>query len=500
MVSAVALVRLALFLGSPLERQIGVIPDDAFYYLVSAKNFAELGRWTFDGQAAASGFHLLHAYLLAGLFRLAPRIGDAALFTAVDGFATLLYAGAAFFCSRAVGRDFGTPGLLGVVLAFSAPIALQQQTFMVESCLVIFFSSALLEQISAARGEPAPARGELALAFALGLLGNLSRSDFGPFAAACAIVLGLWGRRRAAALAASATLGAALGIAILMLHTQAFSGTWIQSSARTKSRWSALLGYDLRGYVRVLVDLVAARDLRWLRVLSLPLLVLAAGLFGAWRSHRAHRLQLGALPLALACGLAIAFYALFYGRTSAGVPPWYLAHALAPAAYLMAAVTGQIQRRGLGPAAAVVAAAAALGVSASLTPIWPHQPVMIAAGRYLASHPELEPVAAWNAGMMSFYARRPVTNLDGLINDDIYAYASSDRLLDYLCRRRIQYLLDFSEMLDDPYLRTRGGYADGRLVGALHEQLDLSRGDPTLRWTDTDMKLYQLDSRACAPE
>jgi hypothetical protein len=250
----------------------------------------------------------------------------------------------------------------------------------------------------------------------------------------------------------------------------------------------------------VLVDLVAARDLRWLRVLSLPVFVLAAGLYGAWRKQRARRLPLGPLPLAFACGLALAGYTVFYGRTSAGVPPWYLAHGLAPAAYLMAAITSQIEERGLVPAGFVVAAAAALGVSASLSPIWPHQPVMIEAGRTLASHPEIAPVGSWNAGMISFYARRAVVNLDGLINDDIYAYATTGRLLDYVCQRRIQYLLDFSEMLDDPYLRERGGYADGRLVAALHEQLDLSRGDPALRWTDTDMKLYQLDPRACAPE
>src|SRR5262249_29204789 len=89
-VAAAALVRLALFLREPLAQQIGVIPDDAFYYLVAARHFAQLGVWTFDGLAPASGFHLLYAYLLAALFKLAPDLASTTTFAAVDGAATAL--------------------------------------------------------------------------------------------------------------------------------------------------------------------------------------------------------------------------------------------------------------------------------------------------------------------------------------------------------------------------------------------------------------------------
>lgn len=493
MVAAAALVRLALFLREPLAQQIGVIPDDAFYYLVAAKHFARTATWTFDGVAPASGFHLLHAYLLAALYKAAPDLGVTATFAAVDGAATALLVGAAWFAARAVARDAGAGGWLGVVLAFTAPLALQQQTFMVESPLVIFFSCALLDRISAGRGS-------WAWAFALGLGANLARSDFGLLPAACAVTLALLGRRQAAAVAAAATAGAAAGLALLVLHSLGFSGSFIQSSARVKSRWSELLGYDWRGYVRVLLDFLAPRDLSWLRVLSLPVLVLGAGLFGLFGRLRVGTLRAEWLPLALACAATVLAYTLFYGRTSAGVPPWYLAHALAPAAYVMGALTSQIQRRGQLAAAAVAAAAVAGGVKSSLSPIWPHQPVMVAAGEYLRAHPEVAPVGAWNAGMISYFSGREVTNLDGLINDDIYPFATTEHLLEYLCARHIAYLMDFSEMLDDPYLRTRGGYADGRLQAALHEEANLSRGDPALRWTDSDMKLWRLDAHACAAQ
>ena len=493
MVAAAAFVRLALFLREPLAQQIGVIPDDAFYYLVAAKHFARLGVWTFDGVAPASGFHLLYAYLLAALFELAPQLGTSGAFAAIDGAATALLVGAAWFAARAVARDAGAGGWLGVVLAFTAPLALQQQSFMVESPLVIFFSCAVLDRISAGRGS-------LGWAFALGLCASLARSDFGILPAACAVTLAAVGRREAAAVAAAATAGAATGLAALVLHTLWFSGAFVQSSARVKSHWSELLGYDPLAYVRVLFEYLAPRDLSWLRVLSLPVLVLAAGLFGL-----AARLRLGAarpwwLPLAGACAATVAAYAVFYGRTSAGVPPWYLAHALAPAAYVMGAVTSQIQPRGRLAAAALVAAAVAGGTRSSLGPIWPHQPAMVAAGEYLRAHPEVAPVGAWNAGMISWFSGREVTNLDGLINDDIYPYATTGRLLEYLCQRKIAYLIDYGAMLELPFLRTRGGYADGRLQAALHEEADVSKGDPVLRWTDSDLKLWKLDARACAAQ
>jgi hypothetical protein len=235
-------------------------------------------------------------------------------------------------------------------------------------------------------------------------------------------------------------------------------------------------------------------------VLSLPVLVLAAGIFGLLQRLRAGGPAGGWLPLAVACAGTVLAYTVFYGRTSAGVPPWYLAHALAPAAYGMGVLTSQIERGGRLAAAAVVAVAVAGGTRSSLAPIWPHQPVMVAAGEYLRAHPEVAPVGAWNAGMISYFSGREVTNLDGLINDDIYPYATTGRLLEYLCARRIAYLIDFAEMLDDPYVRTRGGYADGRLQAALQEEANLSGGDPALRWTDSDMKLWRLDARACAAQ
>jgi hypothetical protein len=54
-------------------------------------------------------------------------------------------------------------------------------------------------------------------------------------------------------------------------------------------------------------------------------------------------------------------------------------------------------------------------------------------------------------------------NLDGLVNDDIYGYASRDALSDYFDDREIGYLLDYPGMWEQPSLQRRGGFSGGGL-------------------------------------
>ena len=65
---------LSRLMGLAENRLIDHIPDDAFFYLQTARTFARTGRWSFDGVEPASGFHVLWGYLLAGLYRVRPGI------------------------------------------------------------------------------------------------------------------------------------------------------------------------------------------------------------------------------------------------------------------------------------------------------------------------------------------------------------------------------------------------------------------------------------------
>jgi hypothetical protein len=54
---AAALVLALVVASLPMRTLVGVVPDDAFYYLVVGRNIATTGVSTFDGQNLASGYH-----------------------------------------------------------------------------------------------------------------------------------------------------------------------------------------------------------------------------------------------------------------------------------------------------------------------------------------------------------------------------------------------------------------------------------------------------------
>src|SRR6266478_1902761 len=58
----------------PLAHVVDHVPDDAFYYLVLARNFTRLHRWTTDGGlTVTTGFHALYAWFLTvGYAAFAP--------------------------------------------------------------------------------------------------------------------------------------------------------------------------------------------------------------------------------------------------------------------------------------------------------------------------------------------------------------------------------------------------------------------------------------------
>ncbi len=69
---------------------------------------------------------------------------------------------------------------------------------------------------------------------------------------------------------------------------------------------------------------------------------------------------------------------------------------------------------------------------------------MMDAGTYLRGNDHVKEVAAWNAGMISYFSGKPVVNLDGLVNDTVCKYVMEGRLVDYLREKRVRYILDFS--------------------------------------------------------
>ena len=475
-VAAVELARLGALLGRPDGRLANTTADDAFYYLVAAKNFAATGRWTFDGLEPASGFHLLWGYLLAALFRVAPGIG----FHAVYGCAQLVQAacltGAAYLVVRTAVRVFGPGAEWGVAVVFLSGLSLTVGSMMMESSLVIVLAAAALALVC--REREAGMR-ELWLGAGLGLAGVLARSDFGVLAVG--LVVAGAGLRRVK-VAGALLAGAAAGLVLVALHTHWISGEWVQSSARVKFFWAGVQGYTWGPARRLVVGLFDAGWMQswpgWLQhgltavARIVVRLLLLGALVAAWQGRRDGRLWTVAGLL-----VAVAGYLAVYRFASADLQNWYVASFEVPVALLAGAGVSACRGQGRKLAAGAAALLCALGVGANVFPGRDLVAPLYAAGIYVREHPELRPVGAWNAGAIAYFSGGRVVNLDGLVNDRVYGFAVRGRLLEYVQARELRTIVDVPVMVRPEVMRDYGeeafprryGYADGKLQACLED-------------------------------
>jgi hypothetical protein len=90
----------------------------------------------------------------------------------------------------------------------------------------------------------------------------------------------------------------------------------------------------------------------------------------------------------------------------------------------------------------------------------------------------MERVGAWNAGIIGYFTGgRTVTNLDGLVNDEVVPHIVGNTLDSYVLKRELRYLCDFRAMVRWGPLQRRGGYADGALSQRSCLLVDLGHPD-----------------------
>ena len=63
--------------------------------------------------------------------------------------------------------------------------------------------------------------------------------------------------------------------------------------------------------------------------------------------------------------------------------------------------------------------------------------------------PESAIVGSWNAGVIGYYSKQPVINLDGLINNfELLPYIAENRIDQYILNKKIDYIADIKPTLD----------------------------------------------------
>jgi hypothetical protein len=481
--------------GGP-QRIANFFPDDAFYYLRLAGNFARQGRWTFDGSAPATGFHLLWGYFWAAVFVVAPQISLVGIYLLSFAVGVVCYVLAAAALSTLVAECYGSAALLAVFALFLGSSLFMLPALGMESAPTLLFASLACMLLFRPRYTPW-SWPQLAAVYAVGLFGMLSRSDFGVLVFACLLAY-VWDSARRGNLSVRAVqpavtcfAGAVSGLALILAHSWLVSGHLLQASAQTKYYWSSLNGHSIEAPLLLLAGAVVYK-LPFAGTLMYPVLVLLA-VVAAVAARFVVRQRLLAMPM-LAATLAIAGYVVLYSRDSRALQLWYVTSFGAPLTIICAPALAAVAQKSRRLAIGLVGAAVAGVFVLSLRPIWPHQFAMKDAGEFLAVRPQLSPVGAWNAGLISYFAGRPVTNLDGLVNDDILPYARSGTLAEYIRERNLAYVIDYSAMLG-PNLALRGGYADGTLGKCLKPEQQIDSNNRSSLFQDSVLTLYKVDSR-----
>lgn len=464
-----------LFVAEPSLR-VQFLPDDAFYYLTLARNFDALGLWTFDsGQSLTSGFHPLHAYVLAGI--------HAALRPDLESFvhAGLIYGFLVFVPSWLIGFVFSVRSksipvmLVFIVVAYSINVTRNTISLTEWSWVVL---AAVLYCVLFDRGLRAGSGRSAALLFLCGLVGVWARSDFAllPVALGLAVVVDAWrfGHRHRIRCALAGIAGTIVGTAAWAVHNQLLTGSALQSSVKTKLYWAQFYGIKSGPVARIAAELLAPWS-AWGLALALVVVtaVVGAGIRLYWTGsgmlpatdEEADAAATSSAPrlLWVASLITIVGYFGLYSRNSAATQGWYTANLIVP---IFIALAFPLRWRPL-PTWLTLGVSLALvtlclgrvreNVSFLRAPPWPHQEHMREAGLYLRRN-VADRVASWNAGIIGYYEGGHVVNLDGLVNSDIYEYVATNDLDSYLEARSIRYLVDFDAMLSDERRRRRGGY------------------------------------------
>ena len=425
--------------------------DDAYYYLVIARNFVESGRFTFDGVTETHGFHPLLFWLQTAAFYLlgtdgtpmqhylAAAVGFGAVFLLTIVGALLAAHAPLRSKAERLARPILLLALAGLLIPrFSKPYLIGMESTLVLPLLLWMGTAAWWRRYD--------------WAGVAGLLLVMARLDMLPFVVLPLALVCAFRERHSRVgsgpILFQVALPGVLGVAALVAWHQWYFGHPMPISGVLKSTFPLV-------------------HFQWEQHLLSPsrraaLLVAAGGsvvglVLVAWRGRLDGNARgLGATAALLAL-IQLAALALFQ-KWSKPLPLWYLGPAVLFGLLAFSAGVGNVLSRSRLHVLTLLAAIAALG--ANLVPVllqWPADfrpwagvqlPTEPTGGlslelvEFMKTKPPEQRWACTDCGKLAFWSRRPVVNLDGLVNDFEYQKALRDRRLEeYLREKHVRYLI-----------------------------------------------------------
>ncbi len=444
---------------------VTVIPDDAFYYFQIASQRAYSGFWTFDGETTTTGFHLIYGYILFFIFEIYENVTLFEIYYLLSLASTLAIAFSIFLIALTIRDTLGSKYIIfGTLPFFTFPI-LNLNTSLMESWLVIFIASISVRLIF--NKKCSSKRTFLGL-FILGLMGSLSRTDYGMLPLVFTITIAILANRNLfeELRKSSITLfGAVIGLLISITHNYLLSGEISQSSAQTKLWWSEIAGHSI-GTILRLTLMTSLPTYKLLNYFDLKLVFTILALFLVGLGLVLRKLWLNQLKrnepsfvLLISSILTIFGYLLLYKFNSDAIQYWYAANLVVPCSIALAAMmSGLIQNFSRVFVTFLASVYFVGGILSLPRPTYPHQKFMMMAGIELKKLKINSKIGSWNAGIISYFSEAKIVNIDGLVNDEVLPYIKEGNLIEYLHFKNIEYLVDFDESFTLDNLRKRGGY------------------------------------------
>jgi len=488
--------RVLFFYFSSDESLIGVIPDDAFYFIQLAKNRVALGFWTFDGLSPATGFHFLYGYFLASIFFIVPEINWRYLYILIGILSSSGISLSAFYCAMTMGKLFDRKVILFTALPYLSLPILLQSTSMMESWLVVLFAALTIYLVTESQFTPKITK--MISLFSVGLLGSLARTDYGmlPGMIFCAVLIMQPFRQNTMLIKSFIILlGAVCGVLVAITQNYILTGHYSQASAQIKFYWSAVNGHSFTPILTLLSNILIPVSIGKISIIIFWIVSFTIFCLAVFSSkiNIKNKTVSPSETIFFGCSLTLLGYIIFYRHNSAGLQMWYSANLVIPSAVCLTACFYYVLRnKAFLLAKAVTILFLFLAIYRFQFIPYPHQYGMLQAGLFLKNQSDEYRYGSWNAGIISYFSGKSLINLDGLINDEIVPYIKSNRLIEYLNLKQIRFLIDYDDMLKTDSFRKRGGYDDPRVDKCIKPLFTVDKN--AIPWGSGPLKLFAVDN------
>ena len=451
------------------------LPDDAYYYLQVAREYANSGAHSFDkGVSYNTGYHLLWFYMLS-FFASIVNDSNLILTSIIIGIIISWVSVCLSFSTY-----YKKPHLLMIVSLFITSYAfINGQISVMEWPLCVLISSLLFMHFSKASKKE-----EFSVAYILilGCLGSLARTDFGGVAACflvSAVLISILKKdNKFIKPSFFLFLGAILGFVLVSVHNYSITGDWLSSSAITKANWAKLSHpnpvpalYQFGRSILYLPILVAKKTFDYRQTLidnTIPILIIFT--IGIITGSLVFRKRITNYCLELirsndssgvfvifASFLVIAGYTALYSINSDSIRYWYSAHLVVPILIILFFLMDQlfelksriIKFTVTGILTGLVLVNIYLG---SLSyPNYSFQSYFYATALTLQEARNdgriLGKVGVPDAGVIGYVTNGMIVNTDGLVNHSIAKYNYA-KLPCYLVENKIRYVMNFGHVIE----------------------------------------------------